>query len=179
MRNRVLCVLSIALLALAGGLAAQGTDPAAAPAQTITGTVVSSSSTSLVIDTDTGTRQTFMVDAQSSLPTGLTPGTRISVDYHSLPGGQFHAAKAATLGAAPSQPTTEARPLDTTAAPATTSSNMPQTSSSMPATDTSSDKTPTKRTRKMPATASPLPLVGLIGLASLVGATALRRFAYR
>jgi len=178
MRNRVLCVLSIALLALAGGLAAQGTDPAATT-QTLTGTVVSSSSSSLVIDTDTGTRQTFMVDAQSTLPTGLAPGTRISVDYHTLSGGQFHAARATTLGAAaPTQPTTEARPMDTTAPPDTT------TSSSMPSTDASTGAAPatttkTTRTRKMPATASPLPLVALIGLASLAGAATLRRFAYR
>jgi hypothetical protein len=175
MRNRVLCVLSIALLALAGGLAAQGTDPAATT-QTITGTVVSSSSSSLVIDTDTGTRQTFMVDAQSTLPTGLAPGTRISVDYHSLAGGTFHAARATTLGAAaPIQPTTEARPMDTTTPPDTT------TSSSMPSTDSSTGAAPATRTktRKMPATASPLPLVALIGLASLAGAATLRRFAYR
>src|SRR5688572_13627903 len=118
MRNRVLCILGIALLAMATGVAAQATDPATT--QKVSGTVVSSSSTSLVIDTDSGTRQTFMVDAQSTIPTGLTAGSRINVEYHALAGGQFHAAQVSTLSAAappapttPTEPVTQAAPVET------------------------------------------------------------------
>ena len=39
--------------------------------------------------------------------------------------------------------------------------------------------TPERTTRKMPATASPLPLIGLVGLASLAAGAALRRFGSR
>ena len=193
MRNRVLCILSIAVLALVTGLAAQTTEPAAT--QTITGKVVSSSSTSLVIETDTGTRQTFAVDAQSALPAELTPGTRISVDYHSLADGTFHAARGTSLGAtasSTSQPTTEARPVETTppmqtaapmdTAPAPADTTPPATSASTDtsaSTGTSSATSHKTAERKMPATASPLPLVSLLGLASLVGGAALRRFGSR
>jgi hypothetical protein len=180
MRNRLLCLLGVAVLVFATGLAAQTTDPAMTT-QTISGKVISSSSTSLVIETDTGTRQTFVVDAQSNLPSALTPGSRISVDYHTLSGGTYHAARATTLSAAaaPAQPTTEARPVEPTTTPDTTPAPVdttPDTSSTM---GTTTDTDTSKTTRRMPATASPLPLVGLVGLASLAAGAALRRFGAR
>jgi hypothetical protein len=186
MRNRLLSFLGIAVLLVATGVAAQTTDPAMTT-QTVSGKVISTSSNSLVIETDTGTRQTFVVDAQSSLPAGLTPGTRISVDYHSLAGGTFHAARAATLDVttAPAAPTAEARPVEPAPAPADTAASTPSTPvDTTPSTsatmDTPTSTTPEKTsTRKMPATASPLPLVGLTGLASLLAGVAMRRFGSR
>jgi hypothetical protein len=188
MKNRLLSFLGIAVLLVATGVAAQTTDPAMT-AQTVSGKVISSTSSSLVIETDTGTRQTFVVDAQSTLPAGLTPGTRISVDYHTLAGGTFHAARATSLGAAPAQPTTEARPVepapldtttpaappDTTPAPVTPPDTTPAPAAPMSTTTDTPESTP----RSMPATASPLPLVGLVGLASLAAGAALRRFGRR
>lgn len=187
MRNRLLSILGVAVLVFATGLAAQTTDPAMTT-QTVSGKVISSSSSSLVIETDTGTRQTFVVDAQSNLPSGLTPGSRISVDYHSLAGGTFHAARATTLSAAtaPAQPMTEARPVEPatprdTRMPVDTTTTR-DTTTSTTTTDTTlgtTTDTPERTTRRMPATASPLPLIGLVGLASLAAGAALRRFGSR
>jgi hypothetical protein len=187
MRNRLLSFLGIAVFALATGIAAQTTDPAMTT-QTVSGKVISSSSSSLVIETDTGSRQTFVVDAQSTLPSGLTPGSRISVDYHTLANGTFHAARGTSVSAAaaPAQPTTEARPVEP--APAMPTTTTPDTTPTAPVDSTTDTGTtlgttttdmPEKTTRRMPATASPLPLVGLVGLASLAAGAALRRFGRR
>ena len=103
MKLRALCILSVFALALGSGLGAQTNNPgdqAAAQPQTMTstatGTVVSSDGGSLVIDTGNG-RQTFIVDGSSTLPANLTPGNRVSVQYHTLSGNRLHAASASLL----------------------------------------------------------------------------------
>jgi hypothetical protein len=124
--------------------------------KTVSGKVVSSSSSQLVIRTDDGRQMTFNVDSTSTVPAGLRDDARISVRYHELAGGTFHAANVTTT-AAPTTTTPETR-TDMPQEPATTAAAEP--------------------TRELPATASPLPLVGLSGLLALaggLGARALRR----
>jgi hypothetical protein len=154
MRRHVLLALAAAAsLALAGNLLAQSTPvqvPPGTPTSTVTGTVVSSSDGELVLDT-TGGRQRFVVDANSTLPAKLEAGARVSVEFHRLEGDRMHVARVTT---APTSTTPRAG-----AAPIV-------------------EKTPAARERAadatLPHTASPLPLVGLVGLASLAGSAALR-----
>jgi hypothetical protein len=100
MNLRSACVLSVLALALATTGAAQ-TDASrySGPTTTVSGKVISSSAASLVIETDAGTRQTFVVDSASSVPSNLSAGTRVTVNFHSVDGG-FHAATV-SLGDAP------------------------------------------------------------------------------
>lgn len=147
---------------------------AAQSSQTLSGTVVSSSSTQLVIDTATGQR-TFDVDASSNLPAGLAVGSRVDVDYHELAGGRMHAATVRMSSAAPTTPTAE-----TTSPTTPTTTDMPRTTApatgtGMAATDDDDDDAPQRATGSLPRTASPLPLLGLAGLAALAGGLALRR----
>ena len=175
MKHRTLSILTLAAFAaLAAGLQAQ--TPAepqatatAAAAQTGSGRVISSTPTAIVIEDAAGTRRTYVIDAESSVPSGLAAGTMVEIEFHPLDGGRFHAARVTTTAApepltqpAPTQamPRTSAPPpADTMPAPA------PAPTSGSMASDTS---------RPMPATASPLPLVGLIGLGSLAGGIAAR-----
>jgi len=95
---RTLLVVGIAVV-----LAVAGTASAQTPmgsTETVTGTIVSTGGGSLVINTDTG-RQTFFTDADSRLPSNLTTGSRVSVDFPRLSDGRMHAASATLLGTAP------------------------------------------------------------------------------
>ena len=130
MKFRFACTLAVLALALVATGAAQ----AASPTSTLSGTVVSSSDTSLVIKTDAGLERTFAVDAESRLPAGLTPGTRVTVSYHIMDGGSLHASNVTLGGDTPSATRTtpsDTRPMDTDtrAAEATTADTLPATAS--------------------------------------------------
>lgn len=161
MKGRVALLASLFSLCLVAVVAAQ--------VSTVEGTVVSSTGGSLVIDTSTGQR-TFMVDAQSSLPANLAVGSRVKVEYHTLANDKFHAFKVTTLEAAPTTTeTTTTRPIEP--APTTTRTEpMPQTT-----TTTTTDDDDDERTRRLPATASPLPLLALMGGLALAGGALVRR----
>jgi hypothetical protein len=172
-------VLFVLIAGLAAAMASAQTPMTDSQSQplTITGTVVSNTGGQLVIDTDSG-RKTFTTDTSSApLPTGLAVGDRVSVQYHDMGAGQMHLASAslvessaATAAQAPATPTYAEPALPrtsaTTAAPTTNAPDMTAQSS-----DTSASAEPE---RKMPRTASSVPLVGLIGVLALAGGLAVR-----
>ena len=83
MKTFLAMLLSLSALALPGRVAAQTPTPLDAP--TINGAVVSSGNTSLVIETDGGTKKSFLIDTTTTLPAGgLTPGSRVAVQYQPL-----------------------------------------------------------------------------------------------
>jgi hypothetical protein len=143
------------MLAITGAVAAQMADtttpaPAALASSnseiSVSGTVVSSTGTELVIDTDAGQRMTFALDAKTTPATTFTAGERVTVDYHTLSGGTvYHAATIAL---------------------------MPQAEVEPPADEVDQVDEPESET--LPNTASSLPLVGLLGLLALGGAVAVR-----
>ena len=209
MKRSLVCVLSILALALTAPVMAQSE-------QTASGTVVSSSASQIVVRTSDGRQMTFMVDADSNVPSNLQQGSTVTVRYHDM-NGTLHAANVsasagttgATTGTTGSTATTPSTP--TTGATATTSSTPTGTSATSapptqrttptadptgndarmqqdparpttPAQDTGTTATTAQDTdtdtSRMPATASPLPLIGLSGLLALaggLGARALRR----
>jgi RNase P/RNase MRP subunit p29 len=176
MRRHILLALAAAAsLALAGNLLAQSTPvqvPPGTPTSTVTGTVVSSSDSELVLDT-TGGRQRFVVDANSTLPVKLDAGTRVSVEFHRLDGDRMHVARVTTAAASTSPRAGAAPTADKT--PAASS----ETTSERYARQERADRDAAARAERsadatLPRTASPLPLVGLLGLASLAGSAALR-----
>jgi hypothetical protein len=156
MRRHLLPGLAaLASLALAGSLLAQGTPvevPPGTPTSTLDGTVVAVSASALVIETPSG-RQRFIVDANSTLPANLAAGTRVSVEYHRLEGERRHVARVTV--AAPTTPRAEAPP--------------PSAASTSPGRLARDLDDPT-----LPRTASPLLIVGALGLASLVASKAVQ-----
>lgn len=97
----------------------------------VSGEVVSSTSTELVIDSDAGERMTFALDPETSEVASFTAGERVTVRYRTSSSGTVY--QAASIAVEP---------------PAEVES--------------------------LPATASSLPLIGLLGLLALGGAAALR-----
>jgi hypothetical protein len=186
MKHRTLLFVAVAALAFAAGLAAQ--TPSEPAAQTASGRVISSTPTAIVIEDATGTRTTYIVDAQSTVPSGLAAGSRVDIEFHPLEGGKFHTSRVTLL---PAETVTQPAPtqaVPATPAPMTDTTSRPMTDTTRPATDTdttapadttTADTGTTEPTRRMPATASPLPLVGLIGLGSLAGGLAARALRRR
>ena len=91
MRLRLLVGASFVALLASGSARAQSSDSApmepnrkasdTASTRTMTGTVVSSTTSQLIIDTGSGPQQTFAVDDRSVLPSDLTAGSRVTVSY--------------------------------------------------------------------------------------------------
>jgi len=121
--------------------------PSMGPAQTVTGTVISSGNGQLVLDSPTG-RRTFIVDDDSHLASDVTVGSRATVEYHTLSSGRLHAGDVTMAMAAQPYATT---PMAAAPAPARV-----------------------RTASALPQTASDLPLVGLVGLITLEGAVGVR-----
>ncbi|MEO8505162.1 MAG: hypothetical protein ABI609_14775 [Acidobacteriota bacterium] len=125
---------------------------------TVTGQVVSTTSTEVVMQTDAGQRLTLATDSATSMP-ALTAGDRVSARYSTLLNGSYHA---------------EGIALSTTGASSAASDSYatsPSTSSSA----TTDTRPSASKKASMPKTASSLPLVTLIGLIAGLGAAALHR----
>lgn len=195
MKLRLACILGIVALAVGGTLSAQSQPAQRAVESSITGTVVSSSSTSLVIRDESGVEQTFDVDTSSTVPSGLMSGSRITVRFHNMDGGRRHVASVTTTDAgAPSTPTaTEPVAAEPTAAVPATSLTTPTT----PIADTTAPA-PAARVRtpapaidepvaasnatageRLPDTASEMPLLALAGLMTLAAGLVLRELRRR
>jgi hypothetical protein len=157
MKCRTLLLTCAFLLLVSGAVAAQVTDtkPAAPPETTtlaatstdisVSGKVVSSTSTELAIDTDAGQRMTFALDPKTTPVTTFTVGERVTVQYHSTSGGTVYQAASITVEApVPVKVETQVAEVTTPASP------------------------------RLPDTGSALPLIGLLGLFAVGGAVAVR-----
>ena len=154
-----LLALTLALGVVAStGLPAQ----ADAPLVTITGTVVSIVDEVLVLKTDKG-NLTFDLDKNTEMPANIAVGNRITVSYDSDDKVTDKMdARQIVMAPEPSAVT------PTTPAPATPTPT-PSAPEAMP------QQTAPGYQEELPATASPLPLVGGLGLLTLAGSFLLRK----
>ncbi len=157
----LMCVLAAACAVSAW---AQTDSTSMGPTLTTTGKVLSWSPSSLVLQSDSDPRMTLAIDSMTTKPaTDLKVGDRVTVDYHALANGTFHAAKIAPAASAMAeQPLT---PPTSYPAPAPSATAM---------NDDVDDTDNDQYARTLPQTASPEALVGLIGLLALGGAVGLR-----
>jgi len=119
----------------------------------VSGTVVSSSGSSLVIKADSGARMMFQVDSSSSLPVGIAAGDRVSVDYDTMSVGTYHVSMVSSATMPPGSETSGRTEVSNTDPDALTNA---------------------EGSESLPQTASPLPLIALIGGLSLGAAAGLR-----
>jgi RNase P/RNase MRP subunit p29 len=173
-KSLLFCVAAVLSLALAGPVSAQSDQPQA-PATTsgttatttVTGTVVSSTSNELVIDTATG-RQRFVVESGTSdIPANLAAGTQVRVEFRTLDGDRRQVARVTAslrTGASSTSSSTSSSSLDRDADATTDLDRDPRAGAADPDPDDDA----------LPATASPVGLIGLLGLLSLGSAAAVR-----
>lgn len=153
----------------------------------VMGTVVSISDASLVVKTDTGDRMIFVRNASSMIPAAVSPGTAVHVVYDSPSPGVLHVSNVEInvdgSGMSPSNTETTTRSSGTAGeAPAsgTTSATDPSTGSSATTSGSVTGGSQTGAgTETMPKTASPLPVIGLVGILALAGGLTLRIAARR
>src|SRR5262245_52625535 len=108
-RNVLICtgLLILAMtIAVASDAPASGVPESGAAANTsgsltVSGKVVSSDPSSLVITTDAGERMTLAVDSSSTFATAVAAGDRISVQYETASGGKNHVVRVEAGAAEP------------------------------------------------------------------------------
>jgi LPXTG-motif cell wall-anchored protein len=132
------------------------------------GKVITTSPSALVIETPTGERLNFVVDAQSVVPTGIVIGNPVAVDYTRLDDGSLHVSKV-TLVETPSGQAALVQETEAIPAPAPVTEPAPVEPAPVADTDPyDADE------EALPQTASPLALLALAGFTALGGSGLVR-----
>lgn len=174
----LLCVLALtATAAWAQTDPATGSSTSMGPLSDAKGKVITTSATSLVIQTTDGTRVTLVLDTDIDKPADLKPGEMVVVEYHALTNGTNHATTVSRDSSATASASTELSGSASTqpATPSTygTPASETPTSGTMADDNDADDDSTYSSTSTLPQTASPNGLVGLIGLLALAGAAGL------
>jgi hypothetical protein len=175
MLRRVAALYALVVLTSIGMSFAQTTD--AVTLQTtdrimVSGTLESIRSGSMVVRIDQhGHSIPFQIASASQVPSGLTPGSRVTVVYHPL-GATGQMADTVTLdsGSGRTQQiagsSSSPQPIDTGRAK--------ESEPASPAPQSAPREASPSPARELPATASTLPLVGVAGLLALLASLTLR-----
>lgn len=180
-------------LALASVAAAQ-TNPAAKPGDStimdntmqVTGSVISSDANRLVVKSDNGQEMVFIITDKQVNASQFRAGDRVTASYTTLAGTGAVVSKVVSAPALVTTTTTQYAPpvaetkvTTTTTAPYPAAAPAPAVTSTTtvaPVTARSHEATDSKSASALPATASPMPLVALLGLLGAGGAATIRRF---
>lgn len=145
---------------------------------TVTGAVVTTTGSTVILRTQDGQQMSFVVDSTSKLPTNMATGDRVTVEYDTVAGG--HHAKIVTVQTSAPPPEANPTPATTTTNPARTTTTTP------PPVNTTDTVNPTGDTPyeegkapPMPKTASYLPLIFLVGMVCLGLALGFRAYTRR
>lgn len=173
-------------LALAATASAQ-TSAAAKPTDSgimdtsmqVTGTVISSDANRLVVKNDNGQEMVFIITDKQVNASQFHAGDRVTASYTTLAGTGAVVSKLVSAPALETTTKTQYTPpvaetRVTPPAPAVTTTTT--TTTVAPVTAGSYDSDNSKSTVELPATASPMPLVALLGLLGAGGAATIRRF---
>jgi hypothetical protein len=162
-RSILFAILAIgSLIAAQGGWALaqdasnQNQSPSSSTTSTtiVSGTIVASNPSSLAIKSDAGAQLTFTLDGATALPAGMSPGDRIDVQYEFVAGEPLHALRVTEDKGGVVPAADGASGADPSSATATRSDGS---------------------VKKMPHTASWMPLIALMGTLSLGASLALRK----
>jgi len=160
--------LALSALVALGSVGAGLADIVKGPDLVATGRVVSTGNASLVLKTDDhGHTIPFMIATTTELPAGLTAGSRVTVHYSAIGTDQQMADRVVLL--APAAPTALASTRSGAQAPAPTQAP----------TEAPSPGVSNQPAVELPRTASPIPLVGLLGLAAFLASAFLRALERR
>jgi len=175
MKNPITGVCSLLALSLVGPVVAQAPQVVNGPDLVATGTVISVGNSSMAIRTqDHGHAISFVVSTTTMMPASVTVGSRVRIGYHAV-GTTGQIADTVTLLEGPPVATSAAAPFPGAsgvqpAAPA----QPPTTPEAAPAPRAQDSQQPGTRVAALPATASPLPSIGLLGLVALLASVSLR-----
>jgi hypothetical protein len=182
MKYRILISTLLVALAILGSVPAVA--DTTQPTQIVTGKVISSTPTQLIVEDANGARTTFVVNA-GTVPSTIMVGDQVSVNYQSQAGGSFRATNVAatSLSNTKVSDATGVNSNDTSTNDAMLEDKSNSTYSSTTSTSTSASLDTTSNTYDssapantldtsadtLPATASNNPLILLLGLLALGG----------
>jgi hypothetical protein len=171
MKIRFLASFALVVLASLGGVLA---DVVKGPDLTATGKVVSAGNASLVLKTDDhGHMIPFVIGTTTERPAGLTAGSRVTIHYRAIGTDQQVADRIVLLEpAAPTALAGTSNGAQANGAQAPASPTQAPTESPSPGLSNQPDM-------ELPRTASPIPLVGLLGLAAFLASAFLRALERR
>jgi hypothetical protein len=194
MTNRIATTAALLVLAFGTSAGAQTmtgnpvdqslAGPTGASTLYLTGTVVSSDASKIVVRADDGKETTILINDSTAEPKLFEAGDRVRINYTSLSAG--HVARSITdLGTVTTTttvtPTTETTTKTISTPVGTASATVTETATDTdvdvdvdPATETAAVDTDNEADT-MPATASPLALIALLGLGAAGAASAVRR----
>lgn len=172
-------------LALAATASAQ-TSAAAKPTDSgimdtsmqVTGTVISSDANRLVVKNDNGQEMVFIITDKQVNASQFHAGDRVTASYTTLAGTGAVVSKIVSAPALETTTKTQYTPpvAETKVTPPAPAVTTTTTTTVAPVAPESYDSGNSKSTIELPATASPMPLVALLGLLGAGGAATIRRF---
>jgi hypothetical protein len=161
MKNPITGVCSLLALSLVGPVVAQAPQVVNGPDLVATGTVISVGNSSMAIRTqDHGHPISFVVSTTTVMPASVTVGSRVRIAYHAV-GTTGQIADTVTL--------LEGPPVATSAL-----AQPPTPPDAAPAPRAADSQEPARSVAALPATASPFPAIGLLGLVALLASVSLR-----
>jgi hypothetical protein len=178
MKIRFLASFALVVLASLGGVLA---DVVKGPDLTATGKVVSAGNASLVLKTDDhGHMIPFVIGTTTERPAGLTAGSRVTIHYRAIGTDQQVADRIVLLEpAAPTALAGTSNGAQANGAQAPASPAQVPASPTQAATESPSPGLSNQPDMELPRTASPIPLVGLLGLAAFLASAFLRALERR
>ncbi|MEO7796004.1 MAG: hypothetical protein ABIV06_14645 [Thermoanaerobaculia bacterium] len=145
----------------------------------VTGSVVTSEANRLVVKKDNGQEMVFIITDKQVDASLFHPGDRVTASYTTLAGTGAVVSKVVAVPAETTTQVTQYTPpatatqVTTTTAPAPA---MPTTTTTRTTVAPVATTTSTEPATTLPSTASPMPLVALLGLLGAAGAATIRRF---
>lgn len=145
---------------------------------TVSGKITAVSGNTITVQSDNGDQMTFTLAPSSALPVDAKEGSHVTVNYSTLSGGQYQASTV-TLDNGNNTTPSSSTYGNTGATGTTGTSNYNNTSPSTTTTTSDMDKDmdtgmARHRAGRLPATASPMPIFGLVAGLSLAAAAGLR-----
>ena len=175
MKNPIAGVCSLLALTLVGPVSGQVPQVVDGPDLVAFGTVISLGNSSMAIRTqDHGHAISFVVSTTTTMPASVVVGSRVRIAYHAV-GSTGQVADVVTLLEGPPVAASGAGELSGAsgvqpAAPA----EPPTTADATPARQARDRQQPGTQAAELPATASPLPGIGLLGLVAFLASASLR-----
>ncbi len=145
----------------------------------VTGTVISSEANRLIVKADNGQQMVFIISDQTAEPRLFQAGDRVTASYVTLAGTGTVLSRAAVVPAVTTTtytaPVTETKVTATVTKPAPGAVTTTTTTTLAPVAAMPYEADKETSIAALPATASSLPLVALLGLVAAGGAVAIRR----
>ncbi len=174
MKNPIVGACSLLALTLVGPVSGQVPQVVEGPDLVAVGTVISVGNSSMAIRTqDHGHAISFVVSTTTTMPARVAVGSRVRIAYHAV-GATGQVADVVTLLEGPVATTGAGEFTGASGVQPATPGEPPTTAGATPEPPPRGQQPAGTHAAELPATASPLPAIGLLGLVAFLASVSLR-----